>query len=95
MRQVGLRASELGGLGRAHLDAWARAYAKVRQMDEWVAQHGWLDEAGNPPPFAPIYFTSLNTANRSLRALGDHLRERGAEPSIVAVLQGQARRASS
>jgi hypothetical protein len=93
LRQLGLRAGDLEGIGLAHLDAWARAHAKVTLMDAWGAEHGWLDDHGNPPPFASHYFTACNTAARSLRALEEHLRARGtAEPSMVAVLQGQARR---
>ena len=40
LRQSGLKASQLDGLGRAYLDNYARAQAKVELMDGWVERHG-------------------------------------------------------
>lgn len=92
LRQIGLRASDLDGIALGYLDAWARSFAKVAMMDAWVEEHGWVDVDGNPPPFASHYFTAVNSASRALSKLEDHLRQRGAEPSMVAILQGEARR---
>jgi hypothetical protein len=92
LRQVGLRAADLDGLGLALLDNWARAQAKVELMDSWAAEHGWLDEDGNEPGFVRTYFAALNSARLSLGRLEEHLKARGGEPSMVTVLQGHARR---
>jgi hypothetical protein len=88
-----MRASELDSLGRAYLDNWARAQAKVDMMDRWTEQHGWLDEKGNPPPFVNTYFAALNSAQRALGKFADHLKAQSqVDPSMVAVLQGCAKR---
>ncbi len=44
LRQNGLRAGDVEGLGLAYLDLWARAQAKVELMDRWSEENGWLDD---------------------------------------------------
>src|SRR5450759_1459246 len=73
LRQTGMRIGDLDGVALAYLDAWARAAAKVRLMDAWAQEHGFLDSDGNPPPFATIYFTALNSARLALSRLEAHL----------------------
>jgi hypothetical protein len=93
LRQVGLRVSDLDGVGQALLDNWARSQAKVELMDEWYAEHGFLDSDGVPHASAKVYWTALNSAQRAVARFAEHVRPR-AEPSMVAVLQGRARRVS-
>jgi hypothetical protein len=52
LRQAGLRAADLDGLGLALLDNWARAQAKVELLDRYFAAAGFLDAAGEPRPAA-------------------------------------------
>lgn len=74
LRQIGLRAADLSGLGLARLDNYARAQAKVELMDAYAAEHGWLDAAGNGPGYQDKYFAALNSVRLSLNALEDYLR---------------------
>jgi hypothetical protein len=93
LRQNGLRASDLDGLGLAHLDLAARALAKVEILDEYWADpaHGFIDARGEPHPAAKVYFAAINSARLALARLEAHLRARGdLEPSIVVQMQRQA-----
>lgn len=92
LRQIGLQANQLDGIGQAYLDSWARAQAKVELMDTWAAEHGWLDAKGSPPPFVAVYFTAINSARLALARLADHMRARGYRPSVVRGLQDTTRR---
>lgn len=96
LRQAGLRASELDGLGLAYLDTWARAAAKVEMLDKWAAEHGFVDEDGNLPPWHSFYLAALNSARLSLGRFEEHLKARGDEAgdfaSALAALDGKARR---
>lgn len=75
LRLCGLRAGDLDGVALAYLDSWARAQAKVEMMDNWTALHeGWLDDAGNAPPFVLTYFAAINSARLAMNALATHLR---------------------
>ena len=47
LRQIGLASSDLDGIGRALLDNWARAQAKVEILDRWSAENGFLDPRGS------------------------------------------------
>lgn len=77
LRQIGLRASDLDGIGLGYLDTWARAQAKVELMDAWSNEHGWLTEDGKPPGFVAVYFAAINSARLALGRLDEHLKERG------------------
>lgn len=90
LRQVGLRMSDLDGLGQALLDSWARAQSKVELMDEWSSEHGWLDEKGNAPGFVATYFAALNSARLALGKLGEYLKERP-DATPLDVLQATGR----
>lgn len=92
LRQIGLRGSDLDGLGRAYLDNYCRAAAKIELIDRYLADRGLLDGDGNVPGCMKLYVSLLNSCRLALSKLEDHLRHRGDEPSIVAVLQGNARR---
>ena len=83
LRQVGLRASDLDGLGVAYLDAWARAQSKVELLDAWFSEHGFLKEDGSPAPAVVVYYTSLNCATRTLSKLEQHLAVRGRSPQAA------------
>lgn len=76
LRQVGLRAGDLDGLGAAYLDSWARAQSKVELLDAWFAERGFLQEDGSPAPGVIVYFTAVNSAARTLAKLEAHLRAR-------------------
>jgi hypothetical protein len=76
LRQTGLRASDLEGLGLALLDNWARAQAKVVLLDAHFAEVGFLDETGEPVPATKLYFTALNSARLALVRLNEHLKAR-------------------
>lgn len=92
LRQIGIAASDLTGIGPALLDNWARAQAKVELMDRYVEAHGWVDDAGETPGFTKTYFAALNSARLALIQLAAHLKKSGkGEPSMVATLQAQAR----
>jgi hypothetical protein len=83
LRQTGLRASDLEGLGLALLDNWARAQAKVALLDDHFAEVGFLDEDGEPVPATKVYFTALNTARLALTRLNEHMRERTRQPGAA------------
>ena len=93
LRQNGLRASDLDGLGLAHLDLAARALAKVELLDEYWADpaHGFINAKGEPHPAAKVYFAAINSARLALARLEAHLRAQGdLEPSIVVQMQREA-----
>jgi hypothetical protein len=72
LRQTGLRACDLEGLGLALLDNWARAQAKVVPLDAYFDRAGFLDdETGEPVPATRVDFTALNTARLALVRLGE------------------------
>ena len=80
LRQIGLRAGDLDGLGGAYLDAWARAQSKVELLDAWFSAHGFLTSEGAPTPGVVVYFTAVNSARLSLARLEDHLRKEQRSP---------------
>jgi hypothetical protein len=88
LRQVGLRMSELDGIGIAYLDAWARAQSKVELMDAWSAEHGWLSPEGVPPPFVLTYFAAVNSARLAIDKFAAHMRSR--KPRVVIDLSAYA-----
>lgn len=91
LRQIGLRASDLDGLGRALLANWSRAAAALSLMDDYTAEEGWLDGDGNPPGFAKLYVSMLNAERHALRALEAHLRQT-ADLDPLGLLEGEGRR---
>ena len=74
LRQIGLRASDLSGLGLARLDNYARAQAKVELYDLWADANGWVTAEGGSPAFVDKYFAALNSSRLALNALEDYLR---------------------
>lgn len=80
LRQIGLRQADLESVGRALLLNWARAAAALHLMDEYAQREGWLDADGEPRGFARLYISMLNTERLALKALGEHLRSREADP---------------
>jgi hypothetical protein len=93
LRQIGLRAGDLDSVGRAYLDQWARAQAKVELLDEWFAEHGFLDDKGEPVGGAKVYFVALNAARLNLARFEEHLRSGRAERGdALAALLEQGRR---
>jgi hypothetical protein len=77
LRQLGLKASDLDGVGMALLDNWSRAQAKVQLMDAHFDAAGFLLESGEPNGAAKLYFTALNSARLSATRLSEHLKARG------------------
>jgi hypothetical protein len=93
LNRIGLRASDLDGVGAALLDNWSRAQAKVEILDWHFEQVGLLDESGEPRGATRIYFTALNSARLSAVRLSEHLKTRGlGDPSMVVVMAERARR---
>jgi hypothetical protein len=80
LRQIGLASSDLDGVGRALLDNWARAQAKVELCDRHFQQHGFLDAKGEPKAPSKIYFTAVNSARLALTRLREHLQATDTSP---------------
>ena len=76
LRQIGLRQSDLDGIGRGLLANWARAAAALALMDAFASEHGWLDAKGEPRGFARLYVSMLNAERLALAKLEDHVRAR-------------------
>jgi hypothetical protein len=74
LQPLGLRQADWDPVARRLLDLYAHVLAKVELYDSWAAEHGWLDEDGNPPPFSREYYASVNSAGRLLAKLDEHLR---------------------
>lgn len=89
LRQIGLRASEVDPIGRAHLDAFTRSHSKIELIDRWVEEHGLIRADGSLQPCMSLYVSLTNSARSSLKALEAHLRARGGDP--VARLDGYIR----
>lgn len=92
LRQIGLRARDIDPVARGYLDLYCRAVAKVELLDDYFDEHGLLKADGEPQPATKFYVAVGNTARLALARLEDHLRAQGAAPSMVATLQGEARR---
>ena len=90
LRQIGLAASDLDGVGRALLDNWARCQAKVELLDRHFESRGFLDSDGEPVPAAKVYFTATNSARLALDRLNEHLKTRNHSP--LPALEGGRRR---
>jgi hypothetical protein len=90
LRQIGLRARDLDAIALGYLDLWARATAKIELYDDWAAEHGYLSEAGESPPWVREYFAALNSARLALGKLEGHLALRQGDG--LAVLEGEGRR---
>lgn len=91
LRRAGLRMADLDPIGRALLRTWLRAAAPLDEMDRFAAEHGYLDEAGEPRPFMRQHVAYINAERRSLVELDAHLRQRH-DVSPLAVLEGEGRR---
>lgn len=91
LRQLGMRQEDLDGIGRIHLDNWAKAAAVVELYTAWAEEHGWLDGQGNEPGWVRTYFAALNSSRLAAGKLGDHLKQRGVRSSHVAAMQAQGR----
>jgi hypothetical protein len=88
LRQAGLRAGDLDGIALALLDNWSRAQSKVELCDRWYAEHGFLDEHGEPHGPSKLYFTAMNCARLAATRLAEHVKARGlGETSMVVALQ--------
>jgi len=90
LRQIGLSSSDLDGVGRALLDNWARAQAKVELCDRHFEIRGFLDAAGEPVAATKVYFVAVNSARLALVRLREHLRAQ--ETSPLPILEGEGRR---
>jgi hypothetical protein len=81
LRQIGLRLSELDGVGEALVHNWARASAALALMDEFAAEKGWLTPSGQPKGFARLYVSMLNSERLALKAMQEHIRVRMRDPT--------------
>jgi hypothetical protein len=86
LRQRGVRAVDLSPIGRALLHNWSRAAATLQLLDDYAAEHGWLDDEGEPRAFARLYVAMLTAERLALRAMEDHLRA-PEQPSMVVEMQ--------
>jgi hypothetical protein len=89
-----LTGADLTGDQAAYLEAWARAIAKVQVIDHWVAENGLLTPDGTQTRAMDGYVALLNSAVRSMARLEASLRatERVRDPSMVVLMQAEARR---
>jgi hypothetical protein len=83
LRQIGVRLSELDGVGKALVHNWSRAAAALALMDEYAAENGWLTPSGQPKGFARLYVSMLNSERLALKAMQEHLRIRQSDPSAA------------
>ena len=91
LRQRGLRAGDLSAVGHGLLRNWSRAAAALELLDRHAAEVGLLDGDGEPRGFTRLYVQLLNSERHALRALEQHVQLERREPSMVAILAGQAR----
>jgi hypothetical protein len=80
LRQIGLRASEIDPVGRAFLEHYCRLIAKVVLIDNYLDEHGVLDEHGTPRPCMTLYVRLHNAAVQALTRLERHLGPRERDP---------------
>jgi len=66
---LGLVQADLPPATRYRLDQWARAAALVWLYDQWISDHGAIDESGQPPAFAATHHAARNSAARLFRSL--------------------------
>jgi hypothetical protein len=92
LRRIGLRASDLDGIGQALLDNWARAQAKVELLDRHFEQAGFLDADGEPRPASKVYFTAINSARLAAVRLAEHMKVARVGPDPLLILEGEGRR---
>jgi len=52
-------------------------------MDTFAAEHGWLDEQGEPRGFAKLYVSMLNAERLAIGKLEGHLRARSTDPQAA------------
>jgi hypothetical protein len=83
LRRSGLRVRDLDPLGRALLTNWARAAAALSLMDEYAAEHGWLNAHGKPLACARFYASMLNSERLAIAKLSDYLRAAQPEPGAA------------
>jgi hypothetical protein len=76
LRQIGLRLSDLDGVGQGYLDVWARSASKVALFDRYMDEHGLVQENGQPWGFMALYVSLLNASRLSLTRLEAHLQTR-------------------
>ena len=89
LRQIGLRTSDLDGVGLAYLDLWARAQSKVELWDQWASQNGgWVRDDGSAPPFILSYLAAVNSARLAIDKFAAHMRTR--KPRVVFDLSAYA-----
>lgn len=81
LRQIGLRANQLDGIGKALLDNYCRAQAKVVLLDTYFEREGFLTAKGTPRDATRVYFTAINSARLALIRLNEHLKERHRDPT--------------
>jgi hypothetical protein len=62
------------------LTQWSRAAATVYLLDQWVSEHGLVDETGAPPAFTAGHHAARNSALRFWRVL---------EPRLLAAAQAK------
>ena len=64
-------------------------------MDTFAAEHGWLDEQGEPRGFAKLYVSMLNAERLAIGKLEAHLRARSTDAvaDLQQYLDGKSQRA--
>lgn len=88
LRQIGLRMHDLDAIALGYLDLWARAQSKVELYDSWAHEHGYLNAAGESPPWVKEYFAALNSSRLALGKLAEHLKAREGS-GLQAWLEGE------
>jgi hypothetical protein len=89
LRQRGVGASDLSAIGRGLLHNWSRAAAALELLDAYAAEHGLLDDKGEPRGFTKLYMAMLNAERHALVAMAQHLDTHSREPSLVVQMQSR------
>ncbi len=90
LRQIGLSASDLDGIGRALLDNWASARRRSSCSTGTSPSTGSSTRAGEPVPATKLYFVAVNSARLALSRLHEHLIAKDTSP--LPALEGEGRR---
>jgi hypothetical protein len=86
LRQRGIGAADLSPVGRALLQNWSRAAAGLALLDAHAAEHGLLDDDGEPRGFTRLYVQLLNAERSALRAMEDHLHAREPHSQLADII---------
>jgi hypothetical protein len=76
LRRNGLKSSDLDGIQAGYLEAFSRCAAKVKLIDDYIAEHGLIRKDGTVQPAMSVYVALVNSMRLSLAKLEESLRAR-------------------